>query len=130
MSERLYLDILAKMGDDWNDTTQAMISIVVGLIMAQVDATSFDIRIDAETVNLLLEKYDLDRRFHVVDGKQYMLITLKRKEVTSNELDSTENDSARNVVETHQRQHVPGDPDSERTGHGEISGDDSLSGPQ
>lgn len=77
--DRLQLDILAKMAEDWSDTTQAMITIMIGLVMRSINVDTLDLSLDANTISDLTSNYTLDRTYTLVDGRQHMVVTLQRK---------------------------------------------------
>jgi hypothetical protein len=100
MSDRLQLDILASMAEQWTDIADAMLTITIGLFMRHAEMDVVDFRIDAKSVDDLLTNYTMDREYHSIYGVQYLRVTLKRKEVTSDGQSSIRNDTAGNVVDT------------------------------
>lgn len=106
--DRLQLDILAKMGEEWTDTTDAMMTLAIGLCMLASEQEVIDFRIDQESVTHLLTTYTLDREYHSIYGVPYMRVSLTRKEVTSNgpstaNAEVTSETDTGNVVETPKR---------------------------
>lgn len=83
MSERLELDMLARMAESWDDTTQAMLTITIGLMMRKLKLTEIDMVLSVDSVSELLDKHDLDRTYFVYpDGKPGMRVALKQKHST------------------------------------------------
>lgn len=80
MSERLQLDMLARMAERWDDTTQAMLTITVGLMMKKLKLTEIDMVLSVASVGELLDQHDLDRTYFAYpDGTPGMRVTLKPK---------------------------------------------------
>lgn len=82
--DRLQLEILAKMAESWSDTSDAMLTIAIGLFMLNSEENVVDLRIDTERVNYLLTNFNLDREYHTINGVAYLRVKLTPKEeVTS-----------------------------------------------
>lgn len=79
MSKRpLYLDMLTDMAGNWHDTTSAMITITVGMVLQKLEVTSIDIPLGG--VDALLTRYEVDREyFKADDDGTIMRITLKER---------------------------------------------------
>lgn len=75
--DRLQLDILAGMAEKWEDLTQAMLTITIGLIMRELGRDVVDVILD---VNGLIDRYDLDRTYYTTpEGIKRMRVTLTLK---------------------------------------------------
>lgn len=86
MAQRpLYLDTLAAMSDDWNETTNAMLSVLAALLMQKMGAYSLTVCLDDAAA--VVEQYEIDRTYQTTsEGKTMMTISVtERKEVTSDE---------------------------------------------
>lgn len=76
-TRQLHLDMLANMADDWSDTTSAMISITVGLVMRELGITEVEVPLSGLTE--FMTKYTIDRSYFDRDDKQMMRVTVTER---------------------------------------------------
>lgn len=74
----LAMDLLARMSEDWSETTSAMLSITIAKMMLKLDMTSITLPLDG--IAELIADYIVDRSYSEVDGRPYMTITMTKRE--------------------------------------------------
>jgi len=71
------LDMMARMADDWRETTDHMVQIAVGMVLQMLEVTSVTIKLS--DVGRFARDYDLTREFHDADGEPCMTFRLTEK---------------------------------------------------
>lgn len=73
----LQLEILAKMAEDWQDTTSAMLSVTVALVLVRLGETTVTVPLD--NVAEIMRKFNIDRAYIDIEGQPHMVVTLMEK---------------------------------------------------
>jgi len=76
----LQLDLLAKMSEDWTDTTSAMLSMCIAMVMLSFN--SRDLELDLSKTKEIMDKFEIDRTYYIIDGGLKLRVTLKEREKT------------------------------------------------
>lgn len=71
----LNMDVLARMSEDWTDTTSAMLSAVIGLVMQEYHIP--EVLVDLGRIGPLLQKFEIDREY-LPDMR--MRVTMKERD--------------------------------------------------
>lgn len=73
-ARQIQLDMLATMAEDWSDTTSAMISVSIALVMLQLQTTTVEVAL--HELKDVMAKYIIDRTYFDKDGVPMMRVTL------------------------------------------------------
>lgn len=73
------------MAEEWNDTTQAMLTMTIALFMRQAGIDTIDITLDEQSIQKLVDEYTLDRVFYTSadSATPRMRVTMTSKEIPS-----------------------------------------------
>lgn len=74
------MEMLARMSDDWTDTTGAMLSVTVALIMRRLDMTCLTVPLNPHDIKHLIDTVTIDRTYEDVNGVLHMTVILTPKE--------------------------------------------------
>ena len=73
-ARQIQLDMLATMAEEWADTTSAMISVSIALVMLQSGVRMVEVSLGE--VKELMSKYAIDRTYFDKDGVPMMRVTI------------------------------------------------------
>lgn len=80
MAQRpVFLDMLTGMAEEWHDTTTAMLTITIGMVMLKLEQTTVTVRLD--NVADIMNRYEIIRTYGAdAEGVPFMTVTLKERE--------------------------------------------------
>lgn len=74
------LDLLAKMSEDWRDSTDMMLTIAIGMVLLECGRT--EVTIDLSKMAENAARYEIDRKYtDHPDGTKYLTVSLKERVV-------------------------------------------------